>query len=176
MKLVFNQVNKIKTLAEAYADLKIIVTKDSIALENPTHIITISHLDILGIQSGIKGYFKALEMLSKKSKRNNRLESAELDEVDYVDVNHIKSNKELRFDCDFEIISHIKTKNKNSKTLLQDSTRNYIFTGDHFDLVIELLSDSPVRYLKRNYPDIYNYLVEIENHRLAKIKEEELRD
>lgn len=172
MKLATRQIGKIKDMAVAYSDLSLEINQDRLTLKNPTHTITISNLDLQGIQSGVRGYLNVLGMLSTEGRRNGRLENGVLDDIEYVDINHIKSNPELRFECDFETISHIKTKNKNSKTLLQDSTQSYVFTGNHFEKVIETLSDSPVRYLKRTYPDIYGYLIGIESRKLAKLKED----
>ena len=168
MKLTHAQISKIKNIAQGYEDLSAIVSNDNISFKNETHTITITDLDLTGIQKGVKGYFSAMDMLTGKCKRNHRLENSPLDEVDFIDTNHIKSNPELRFECDFETVSHIKTKNKNSKTLLQDNANNYIFTGNCFDLVIEMLSDSPVRYLKRNYSKLYDCLIEIETNEKRK--------
>lgn len=162
MKLSSKEIKTIIDTASAYNDLCVIVSNSEIEISHKGREIKIHELDLLNLQRGITGHVDVSLILLDKSKRNSRLENGELEDVIFVDTNHLKSNPEVRFSSDFETISHIKTKTRNSKTLLQDSTRNFVFTGDHFDYVINTLTESPVRYLKKNFPNLFECLLNIE--------------
>jgi len=161
MHLNQTQIDTLRSLARE-AEISAVIAADAITLESKTHILHIHDLDLTRTQLGITGYLKAVEKLSTQGKRNNRIENSGLEDCEFIETCLVRSNPEKRFDCDFNIISLVKTNGRNIKTILQDFNHTYVFVGNHFNEVIEALAEAPSRHLKRHYPEIFNFLISIE--------------